>query len=67
MAVVKGHGQHIAYKHTPCAHIAVVVRHRHARQAAVPSTEQQGEGKKTEKIMNQQSAHLWSEGSSVVA
>lgn len=34
MAVVKGHGQHIAYKHTPCAHIAVVVRHRHARQAA---------------------------------
>lgn len=50
IAVVRGHRQHIAYKHTPCAHITAVLRQRHASsQAALPSTEREDEEKKKKK------------------
>lgn len=32
-------GQHIACKHTPCAHITAVLRQRNASQTALPFTE----------------------------
>lgn len=50
MAVVRGHRQHIADKHTPCAHIAAVLRQRHASRVALPSTKQEGEDKKKHRV-----------------
>lgn len=47
MAVVRRHKLYISCKHTPCAHIAAVVRQKHASRAALPSTEQERVDEKT--------------------
>lgn len=52
MAVVGRHKLYISCKHTPCAHIAAVVRQKHASRAALPSTEQERVDEKTSVWIN---------------